>query len=87
MERIFSLLTYSDAKIKGEATWVLTNAIQLADDTMRAQFVQKYQSDPINALVMRLRDQQDLDNTNLLYEVMHAMTMLLELDQQFPDEF
>ena len=81
IERIFSLLTYSDTKIKGEATWVLTNAILLADDTMRAQFVKKYQSDLVNALVIRLRDEQDLDKTTLLLEVMHAMTLLLELDQ------
>ena len=61
MERLFGLLNYSDTKINGEATWVLTNAIQLANETMRAQFVQKYESTLVNALVMRLRDQQDLN--------------------------
>ena len=44
-------------------------------------------SELVKMLVIKLKDLQDLDETNLLIEVMHAIDKLLELDQEFPDEF
>ena len=56
---------------------------------MRAQLLLKNYmlSDVVKMLVIKLKDLQDLDETNLLVEVMHAIDKLLELDQEFPDEF
>ena len=73
--------------LKGEATWVLTNAITQSDPEQRAKFTQTFGGDLLNALCMRLRDLCEINHHELIFEVLNALEKLLELDREYPSEF
>ena len=47
---------FTKVSLKGEATWVITNAISQSSADERGHFVSLYGDTLINALVMNLRD-------------------------------
>lgn len=68
VERVIMLSNNDARQLKGEATWVLTNAISQSTEEDRALFVNTFNSDLINALCMRLRDLTD--ETSVIFEVL-----------------
>ena len=86
VDQVLILMRHQIVKVACEATWVLTNALTLCSEDDLKNSLRVYGQNLVHTLcdaLSRLHHKE----TKLTLEMLQALSCLLELDTNFPNEF